>query len=190
MNRNTRKKILIIDNDGAVRQALVQMVQVLGHQPIALDRAMGAAKLLLEGSVDAMLLDLHMPGPHGEDLLRYLRKKNVSVPPTIVVSGYLHREAIGELIRLGVAGIIAKPFDPRRLQDELGRILEGREGRFFFCPHCGAAAQPADRFCRQCGTSLETPRACPQCQTMHGPADRFCGECGAKLGKAAEEPSS
>ena len=190
VNKSSRKKILIIDNDSTVRQALVQMVQALGHQPIALDRAMGAARVLLGGTVDAMLLDLNMPGPHGQDLLRYLRKRNISIPPTIIVSGYLQREAIGDLIRLGVAGIIAKPFDPRRLQDELGHVLEGREGRFFFCPHCGMAAQQVDRFCRQCGTSLESQRACPQCQAMHGPADRFCGECGAKLGKAAEEPAS
>lgn len=190
MSNSPRKKVLVIDNDSTVRQALIQMVQALGHQPLALDRAMGAARVLKDGSVDAMLLDLNMPGPHGQDLLRYLRKKNISIPPTIVVSGYLQREAISELIKLGVAGIIAKPFDPRRLQDELGRVLEGREGRFFFCPSCGMAAQLADRFCRQCGAGLESQRACPQCQTLHSPVDRFCGECGTQLGKAAEGTAS
>jgi len=178
-----RKRVLVIENDAAVRQALVQMVQAMGHQTTPLDRATGAARVLLDGPVDAILLDLHMPGPHGQDFLRYLKKKNIAVPPTIVVSGYLQHEAIGELIALGVAGIIAKPFDPKRLQDELGRVLEGREGRVFFCPQCGTPARQADRFCRQCGTGLESQRSCPRCANPYSPGDRFCGECGAKLAK-------
>lgn len=181
MNKAARKTILVIDNDATVRQALVKMVEMVGHQTIALDRATGAASILLRRAVDAMLLDLHMPGPHGQDLLRYLKKKNISIPPTIVVSGYIQQEAIGELIKLGVVGIIAKPFDPKRLQDELGRVLEGREEHGFFCPHCGIPTRQADRFCRQCGANLESQSSCPQCQTPHRPGDRFCGECGAKL---------
>lgn len=180
MNRNNKKTVLIIDNDSIVRQTLVEMVAAMGHQTLALDRASGAASILLGRSVNAILLDLHMPGPHGQDLLRFLKKKGISVPPTIVVSGYLQHEAINDLLKLGVAGIIAKPFDPKRLQDELGRVLDGRDGQVHFCPQCGATMRQADRFCRQCGTTLEA-RICPRCQTPYNPGDRFCGECGEQL---------
>jgi DNA-binding NtrC family response regulator len=181
VNEVDQKTVLIIENDFNVRSALAEMVRTMGHQTLEIDRATRATRILAEQSVDAMLLDLHMPGPHGQDLLRYLKKKSIAIPPTIVVSGYLKQEGIGELIRLGVCGIIAKPFEAKRLRDELGRVLEGREGRLFFCPQCGTSTREADRFCRQCGTSLERQKSCPRCQTLYGPGDRFCGECGAKL---------
>ena len=58
--------------------------------------------VLSEPQVEAMLLDLHMPGRHGWGLLRFLQKRNVSAPPTIVVSGFLNNDSIYSLIDLGV----------------------------------------------------------------------------------------
>jgi class 3 adenylate cyclase/predicted nucleic acid-binding Zn ribbon protein len=51
------------------------------------------------------------------------------------------------------------------------------------CSNCGAANDPGQKFCGQCGASLVT--ACPNCGSAN-PADRrFCGECGTSLANAA-----
>lgn len=182
MSETSAKRVLIIDNDINVRDTLVDMVRDMGHQAVAIERATRATSLLADESIDAILLDLHMPGPHGQDLLRFWKKRHIRVPPTIIVSGYLQEEAIGELLQLGVCGIIAKPFDAKRLRDELGRVLEGRdEQRIHFCPDCGTGTKEADRFCRQCGSNLDRQRNCPACQQPFTPGDRFCGDCGKKL---------
>lgn len=182
MSEEHQKTVLIIENDANVRGTLVAMVRSMGHRTVDVERITRATQVLADQSVDAVLLDLHMPGPHGQDLLRFLKKKQIAIPPTIVVSGYLKHGSIGELLKLGVCGVIAKPFDPQRLRDELGRVLVGQAaGRAQFCPHCGTATRDGDRFCRQCGESLERHLVCPGCQAPHSPGDRFCGECGAKL---------
>lgn len=179
MGTNIIKRVLIVDNDRSVADTLSRMVEKAGHLTLQAERVRTALELLKVQAVDAMLLDLHMPGPHGQDLLSFMKNRKMAVPPTIVVSGYLNKEAIGPLIDLGVCGIIAKPFDQKRLLQELGRVLEDRNGDLYlFCPQCGTQAQADDRFCRQCGTTLEAERECQQCGTPFSPGDRFCGNCG------------
>lgn len=182
MSPTLTKTVLIVDNDKLVRDTLVEMVHKMGHKTVAFERATRAAGVLANREVDAILLDLHMPGPHGQDLLRYWKKHNINIPPTIVVSGYLKEEAIGELLKLGVCGVIAKPFDAKRLRDELGRVLEGRDKQdVFFCSDCGKPARDMDRFCRYCGEKVVREKNCSACEAAYSPGDRFCGECGAKI---------
>ena len=182
MNGDEAKTVLIVDNDKAIRDTMCKVVEQMGYRAVAVERATRAVPILKEGGVDAILLDLHMPGPHGEHLLSYLKRHRIPTPPTIVVSGYLHEERIGPLLQFGVCGIIAKPFEVKRLMDELRRALEEEEkGRLLFCSRCGAAARKGDRFCRQCGFCLERRKACSRCGNLCEPDDRFCSQCGASL---------
>ncbi len=105
------KTVLVVDNDRSVRETLCKVVEKMGYRAISVERATRAASVIVSSAVDAMLLDLHMPGPHGEDLLAHLKRKKVRIPPTIIVSGYLHEERIRPLLKFGVRGILAKPFD-------------------------------------------------------------------------------
>jgi len=47
------------------------------------------------------------------------------------------------------------------------------------CPKCQHEIQPADKFCRECGTKL--PPVCPNCGNEVSPQDKFCAECGTQL---------
>jgi uncharacterized OB-fold protein len=63
------------------------------------------------------------------------------------------------------------------------RLARGRGGDF--CPACGSAHKPEDRFCVHCGGEL--PRAapsgpvCPECGTALHEGDRFCSKCGHSM---------
>jgi predicted nucleic acid-binding Zn ribbon protein len=69
------------------------------------------------------------------------------------------------------------------------RRARSRDG--LFCPTCGQAYQPGDRFCVQCGGTLSQPQAategpaCPSCGAPIGEGDQFCAKCGH--GIVAEE---
>ena len=47
------------------------------------------------------------------------------------------------------------------------------------CGECGAAVQPADRFCPKCGAPQTL--ACPHCGRAARAGDQFCGGCGQRL---------
>ena len=109
------KRVLIVDYDRDVRDILQALITHLGRDGLTAQRALDAVKIIGSKPIDLLLLGIRMPGPHGHHLLTYLKKRNKSVPPTIVGSGFLEEELIPELIRLGVNGTVAKPFDPKRL---------------------------------------------------------------------------
>lgn len=183
------KTVLIVDNDQSMRDLIGKVVAQMGYRTVVAERATRARSLIAAEKVDAMLLDLNMPGPQGEHLLHCLRRLHVA-PPTIVVSGYLNRERIGTLAHLGVCGIIAKPFEVKRLMDELRRVLEGEDkARLLFCSQCGTPTHVDDHSCRQCGYSLEHKLACPRCKIPCDPGDRFCSGCGFLFAEATAVPA-
>ena len=176
-----KKTILVVDNDQDVRDMLRELISHMGHNVLTADRAYQALQIIEQESVDVLLLDIHMPGPHGHHLLRFLKNRKKPVPSTIVVSGYLNRELIPELIGLGVTGIMAKPFNPQRLRQEIDRVLGRLSEEAKFCTQCGHSLQPGDRFCRNCGRDLILRQKCSKCGADYELGDHFCGKCGKKL---------
>ena len=61
-----------------------------------------------------ILLDIKMPKVHGDDLLRFIRKKGNRIP-VVVVSGYLTPDVPQTLQDAGVDEVITKPFKVKRL---------------------------------------------------------------------------
>ena len=53
------------------------------------------------------------------------------------------------------------------------------------CHACGSENREGQRFCAQCGVSLQL--TCPTCGAGHEPGDRFCGSCGAALAGDGEQ---
>jgi DNA-binding NtrC family response regulator len=185
MSKKDARTVLIVDNDRSVRATMRRVVEQMGYQAVEAERATRAVPFIKKGEIDAVLLDLHMPGPHGDHLLSYLKHHHIPIPPTVIVSGYLQEDRIGALLQFGVCGIVAKPFAVKRLMDELRRALEGEDKNGCqYCPQCGTAVHDGDRFCRQCGVSLERRPVCPSCHLECDPGDRFCGHCGVRLGEA------
>ena len=125
IREDRQKNVLIVDDDSGMREILSQVVEKVGYESMAVEGATRACQVIAQVQVDAILLDLHMPGPHGDQFLSFLKSQNVAIPPTIVVSGHLDLDSIEPLIELGVSGFIAKPFEVERLAEELGRVLEG-----------------------------------------------------------------
>ena len=51
------------------------------------------------------------------------------------------------------------------------------------CPNCQKMLAPDSKFCSQCGTKIEIPKAfyCSQCGALAQPGSRFCSSCGNKF---------
>ena len=73
--------------------------------------------------VDLVLLDIHMQGASGLDLLKVMRRRHLTIP-TIIISGFVTETIAAQLAQFGVAGIVAKPFTPSRIMEEIGKVLK------------------------------------------------------------------
>lgn len=128
MNSSKSKKaqipqILVVDDEPEMRSILKEVIQLHHCMPIEATKATEALKYMEKYRVDLVLLDIHMQGASGVDLIKVMRRRHLSIP-TIIISGFVTEELAAELAQYGVAGIVAKPFTPKRIMDEVQKIIQ------------------------------------------------------------------
>jgi YesN/AraC family two-component response regulator len=102
------KTILIVDDEPLLRDCLRDVLSAQRY--IVLEASNGAEALMVvrTQTVDLILTDVDMPVKNGIEFLKEFRAINQTTP-VIVMSGG-HVLSIEELMRLGAAGFISKPF--------------------------------------------------------------------------------
>jgi DNA-binding NtrC family response regulator len=114
-------RILIVDDDAGLRASLKEALADLGHSTEdAPDGATGLARIRL-GGIDAVLLDLRMPGMDGLAVLRALA--GVKAPPIAVLTAVPTAANTIEAMRLGAVDHLAKPVGRATLGSLIERML-------------------------------------------------------------------
>ena len=115
-------RILIVDDDAALRESLAEALADLGHAPeMAADGRAGLARLA-EGGIEAVLLDLRMPGLDGLEVLRRIAAMP-HPPPVAVLTAVPTAANTIEAMRLGAVDHLAKPLGRADLAALLARML-------------------------------------------------------------------
>src|SRR5437762_5319946 len=139
--------ILIADDDPVQRRLVENMVQKCGYEAIVADGG-DAAIAVLTGpdavTVDAIVLDLVMPGLDGMGVLDRIREAGLNIP-VIVQTAHGGIDYVVSAMRAGAHDFVVKPVGMERLQvslrnalnasalkGELQRIRHSREGRLTF----------------------------------------------------------
>ncbi|WGD56036.1 sigma-54 dependent transcriptional regulator [Bradyrhizobium sp. CB1650] len=113
--------ILIVDDDAALRDGLAEALADLGHTPrLAASGREGLAAL--SDDVDAVLLDLRMPGGmDGIEVLRRIRSQR-KAPPVVVLTAFASAANTIEAMRLGAFDHLSKPIGREELKALLSRL--------------------------------------------------------------------
>jgi DNA-binding NtrC family response regulator len=140
------ERILIVDDDPVQRRLLDNMVRKLGYEPLVADSGDAAVAMLNDEAahVDAVVLDLVMPGLDGLGVLAQTRKAGVGIP-IIVQTAHGGIDNVVTAMRAGATDFVVKPIGAERLQvslrnalaasaleDELARIKKSRAGTLGF----------------------------------------------------------
>lgn len=112
-------RILIMDDDAAVRTALKKLLQQEGHEITEAQNAAEGAKIYSVSTLDLIITDLLMPERDGVEALLELRSQYPDIK-TIVISGDAP-EFLPIVEDLGANRTIAKPF---KNQDVLTAVRE------------------------------------------------------------------
>lgn len=113
--------VLIVDDDAALRDGLAEALTDLGHTP-RLAASGREALASLGGDVDAVLLDLRMPGGmDGIDVLRRIRSGS-DAPPVVVLTAFASAANTIEAMRLGAFDHLSKPIGREELKALLLRL--------------------------------------------------------------------
>jgi len=117
-----RKRVLIVDDEAAIRNIWTHVFRRLGHEAEEVSNGTDALKALESGDFDVLLTDLRMPGMSGLDLITALeRDERFSGLEIFVCSGFAEDQRGQLLARRGVKRVIDKPF---RVSEEVKYFRE------------------------------------------------------------------
>jgi len=119
------KKIMIIEDDDAIRNELKELLQNSGYEAIVLKHFQNALNEILDAAPDLLLLDINIPYMNGELLLQNLRKK--SDMPVIMVTSKNSETDEALSISYGADDYITKPYNPNILLLRIGAVLKRTE---------------------------------------------------------------
>jgi CheY-like chemotaxis protein len=121
----TTKRVLIVDDEDDIREvAQISLEMVAGWT--VLTASSGSSGLEIAGSQqpDAILLDVMMPGMDGPATFQNLQADPaIRHIPVILMTAKLQPSDRRRFAELGVAGVVAKPFDPLKLAEQVTETL-------------------------------------------------------------------
>ncbi|MEH2208059.1 MAG: response regulator [Nostoc sp.] len=110
----TMAKILIIDDEKALRQAMAQILKDEGHDVIEAGDGEQGLKIIQQDATsrpDLVFLDLKMLKTQGSAVLKALGSKTLFELPVIVMTAYGTSRTAIEAMQLGAYDYLTKPFD-------------------------------------------------------------------------------
>ena len=116
-------RLLVVDDEKGIRDALVQVFEYEGHQVQGAGDGAKGLEVASEFHPDVIFLDVKMPGMDGLDVLAELREHHPGVL-VIMISGHGTIDTAVEATRKGAYDFLEKPLDTDRLLVTLRRALE------------------------------------------------------------------
>ena len=116
--------ILAVDEEAGVRQALIDLLSLEGHEVDGASDAESALLLLEQRRYDLVIADLRMPDLDGPQLLTTLVERFGDTPPRLV---FLTRGTFdphyGSFLANLRAPVLNKPLKPARVLELVGQVL-------------------------------------------------------------------
>jgi len=110
-------RVLVVDDDPAVAEVVVAMLEHVGCQVEAVSSAAAAVERAAAGAFALVLMDIHMPEVDGYALARQLRAQHGPTLPLYGLSGAASREAQEQALAAGMDGYVTKPVTLVRLRE-------------------------------------------------------------------------
>lgn len=120
----SHRRVLIIDDEEDIRDVAALALETAGDFEVrSANGGMAGIREAVTFQPDVILLDVMMPELDGPSTFRCLHQLGrTKAIPVIFLTAKLQANDRRKLAALGAAGLIAKPFDPLHLADELAAI--------------------------------------------------------------------
>ena len=123
--KGSSSRILLVEDDDALREALADTLMLGGYDYLEAASAEAALKLLEQESVSMVVSDVNMPGMDGHALLRTLRSQYPQLPVLLMTAYGTVQQAVTAM-RDGAADYLVKPFAPKALLELIGQHALGK----------------------------------------------------------------
>ena len=121
-NGGAPARVLVVDDDRAIRESLERLLQLEGHQPETARDGAVALELARTRSFDLIVLDLMMPSIDGLTVCRVLRSEGDTTPIIMLTARTETSDRVAGL-DAGADDYLPKPFDPSELLARVRALL-------------------------------------------------------------------
>jgi len=109
-----KPRVLIIDDDDAVRSSLKMIFEYEGYEVLLAANGPVGLKIAEQEAPDLVFLDVKMPQMDGLEVLKRLRERDAA-PPVVILSGHGTVKTAVEAVKLGAWDFIEKPPESERI---------------------------------------------------------------------------
>jgi two-component system response regulator FlrC len=120
-------KVLLVEDDRSLREALADTLLLAGHDYHAVGCAEDALTAVSREAFSLVVSDVNMPGMDGHQLLALLRARQPQLPVLLMTAHGAVERAV-DAMRQGAADYLVKPFEPKALLDLVARHALGNIG--------------------------------------------------------------
>ena len=119
---NSKKRLLIVDDDAEMRTLLAEYFRRLGYDVVEKESGQAALQATAADQFDCFILDVAMPEMSGLELLKKLRARGIQAPALFVTAHDLLDDKVAGF-EAGADDYLAKPFSPRELEYRVEALL-------------------------------------------------------------------
>jgi CheY-like chemotaxis protein len=119
------RRILLVEDEDDIREVAQACLELTrGWEVHAASSGIQGLQLALELQPDAVLLDVMMPDLDGPGTFVELKQNPATADiPVIFLTAKVHSTERSRFMELGARGVLAKPFDPMKLGDDVAGLL-------------------------------------------------------------------
>jgi CheY-like chemotaxis protein len=137
-----KEKIMLIDDDPAIRQLLTRLLTEEGYTVLSASNGVEAIELVNNAQFDLVLLDLNMPVMDGWETFEKITSKNPLLPFVIITA---RPNQLFPAVASGTGALMEKPLDLPKLISTIRTLLKeppkvqlarmtGQPAEFFYVP--------------------------------------------------------
>jgi FixJ family two-component response regulator len=118
--------IAVVDDEESVRKALSRLMRSEGFEVVSFASGRDFTDSFEASRMDCLVLDLHMPGMTGFEVMNWLAERDARLP-VLVITGVDSRDTRLRAEVGGAAAYFGKPVDGKALLDAIHRSLQIRK---------------------------------------------------------------
>ena len=119
------KKILIIDDQKAIRNTLKEILEYEKHAVYVAEDGKIGLQMTIENNYDLIFCDIKMPNLDGIEFLKKVIEKKI-ISPVIMISGHGDIETAVQTLKIGAYDYIEKPLDLNRVLSSVKNAFDNR----------------------------------------------------------------
>ncbi len=125
MSIDTKPRIVVVDDDEAIRDSLLTLLKLEGWEAQAFENGQEFLDAFDPDRDKCVLLDINMPIMNGYEVIDALHTMNHKIPIVLITSVDLKRTR-EQLFNLGVVSILLKPLENDQLFSVISKILDSQ----------------------------------------------------------------